>query len=885
MNIYLERSEHFISETHLSPPQKRNHFTQSILIAMLAFALGNMIPTVNFAQDSSEPNQTPEATDSSESISATVPSEPEYVVHGTITDTDGNALAEVSVQVGDKTAISDERGIWEITGLPEGEYALVASHENYAFSAKDLKLTGEENAMPVTLETIPAIFGTIVDPFGNPIEGVTVEVADKTAVTDEDGQWQIIDLSEGEYTALASHEAYVFAPKTVTLGTETIKTEVALKIVSTLFGRIVDIFGNPLENVVVQAGDKETLSNELGQWKITDLSEGEYTVTANKEGIEYWFLPEPITVVGNQIQEVNMELVTGFGTIKDKFNDPIADVTVRIYKKDTVNNEGLLATAVTNEEGYWEATGLLAPNEYTVVASKHRYIFEQKGCMVNLNGLCEPELSKPNSVLEMTINAPETVVQDNNVSYAITVTNRGDQTASGIVVTDDLPKGTELVSAYVSWYTYYPIYHNNNILKHFSHCGSVHHTSPCSETSCNLPSLSAGGTCQNRSATVHIVASNHQVNNLRNKVTMTANDFPGDVQYTRTEVVPHFSIFILDKPDPVAIGDFLQYKIDIDLNPNVPKAATGVELKIQLPNGLKLKAVKTDYGFCNTDNLPTIVCDMEDITLEQANSLSHTVGIDVEVTDVGLLLFMFEATVKANEYPAYTVRERTRVDIPNAEQIEVDIAFVVDITGSMQQEIDGVIKALNEFINTLEKGEAELPFEDVLTPNTEENPQNEPEGETQEEETTEDEETDNTAEIAEEAEESVETATEEGETTEGDEVAEPEAPLIALITFADEVKIKAFVKAFTRNMDVLREAINKLKAKGGGTCPEASIEALDFVMPYLKKGGIILFTTDASPYPDANVEGVMESMRSKGIRFNAMITGDCSTENNWNQEP
>ncbi len=683
---------------------------------------------------------------------------------------------------------------------------------------------------------------------------------------------------------LASKDGYPFAPKEMTLGSDPIRTEVALKIVSTIFGTIVDIFGNPLKNVVVQAGDKETITDELGQWKITDLSEGEYTVTASKEGIEYWFSPKNLTLVGEQTQEVNMALVTGFGTIKDKFYDQIAGVTIRVYKKDAVNDDGLLATAVTDEEGYWEVTGLLAPNEYTVVASKNRYIFEQEECMVNLNGLCEPNLSRPDSVLEMTIDAPETVVQDNNITYAITVTNRGDQSASGIVVTDDLPKGTELVSAQVSWYTYYPMYHQWG---DFSHCGSHHHTSPCLETTCNLPSLSAGGTCQNRSATVHIVASNHQVQDLRNKVTMTASQFPGDIQYTRTKVVPHFSIFITDNPDPVAIGGFLQYKVDIDLNPTVPKAATGVELKIQLPNGLKLKAVKTDYGTCDISNLPTIICSMTDISLEQANSLSHTVGIDVELTDVGLLLLMFEATVKANEYPAYTVRERTKIDIPNAEEIEVDIAFVIDITGSMQEEIDGIIIALNEFINNLGSGEEELPFEDVQLPSAEEE---EGPSETEEAVSSETEEP-----VSSEAEEPVSSETEEpvsseteepvsSETEEALPEAEPIPPLIALITFADEVKIKAFVKAFTRNLDVLREAVDKLKAKGGGTCPEASIEALDFVMPYLKKGGIILFTTDASPYPDADVEGVLKSMRSKGIRFNAMITGDCSTENSWNAQ-
>ena len=46
-----------------------------------------------------------------------------------------------------------------------------------------------------------------------------------------------------------------------------------------------------------------------------------------------------------------------------------------------------------------------------------------------------------------------------------------------------------------------------------------------------------------------------------------------------------------------------------------------------------------------------------------------------------------------------------------------------------------------------------------------------------------------------------------------------------------------------------------------------------------------LFSTDASLYADAEVKKVTELLRGKGIRFNAMITGDCSQESSWNKLP
>jgi hypothetical protein len=114
-----------------------------------------------------------------------------------------------------------------------------------------------------------------------------------------------------------------------------------------------------------------------------------------------------------------------------------------------------------------------------------------------------------------------------------------------------------------------------------------------------------------------------------------------------------------------------------------------------------------------------------------------------------------------------------------------------------------------------------------------------------------------------------------------EEIDTSEAPLSVLLTFGDEVKYRAV----TQDMTVLRDAIGKLKASGGGTCPEASYEAISFAIPHVKKGGTILFATDASPYEGSDVEEMIVRLRNKGIIFNAMIFGDCSDENSWNEQP
>ncbi|HID99585.1 MAG TPA: hypothetical protein EYP59_04755 [Thiotrichaceae bacterium] len=93
------------------------------------------------------------------------------------------------------------------------------------------------------------------------------------------------------------------------------------------------------------------------------------------------------------------------------------------------------------------------------------------------------------------------------------------------------------------------------------------------------------------------------------------------------------------------------------------------------------------------------------------------------------------------------------------------------------------------------------------------------------------------------------------------------------------------VRAFTHNLAVLLEAVHALKASGGGACEEASVEAINIGISHTKEGGSMFFVTDASPYDDADIPGTIERLRSKGIVFTPMITGDCTEKSSWNELP
>jgi hypothetical protein len=107
-------------------------------------------------------------------------------------------------------------------------------------------------------------------------------------------------------------------------------------------------------------------------------------------------------------------------------------------------------------------------------------------------------------------------------------------------------------------------------------------------------------------------------------------------------------------------------------------------------------------------------------------------------------------------------------------------------------------------------------------------------------------------------------------------------PLTALVEFKDEVTLKAL----TNDPQVLSQAVASLKVEGGGLCPEASFEALELATKHIQDGGIIFFTTDASPYEqhtEADLLGLAQRLKDKAATFSAVVTGSCEDQESWNE--
>ncbi|MDM8559867.1 VWA domain-containing protein [Candidatus Parabeggiatoa sp. HSG14] len=383
-----------------------------------------------------------------------------------------------------------------------------------------------------------------------------------------------------------------------------------------------------------------------------------------------------------------------------------------------------------------------------------------------------------NTPLEIKVVAnPKIVKQGENIIYIIKVINVSNMIATGIVLESTLSEGIRVLSI------------------------ESLDEGNCSinSTSCELPNL-----MPNKIATIKIIASVTQPKALINTFTVTSNESPVNLRRRWTRVLPYLSVSVNDTPDPIMIKDILHYTFNIELSEYAPHLiATGIILKIKLPNSILFKSITNDYGNCDVSNLPSITCTINNLNKNDANNNKAIVNIEAILNDPGVLSLRLETKVSANEYPTHTNRTRTKISLDN---VGADIALVIDTTASMQAEINAIIKAIENFI-----------IENDLSI----------------------------------------------------------FPTFALVTFKDKDNVK--IRAVTRNLDVLLKTIKSLKISGGGTCPEASMEALKLAISYLKKGGTILLSTDASPYDDSNVMEIAKLMRKKGIYFNAMISGAC----NW----
>lgn len=163
------------------------------------------------------------------------------------------------------------------------------------------------------------ISGRVTTNNGTPIAGVTVSARNgRTATTNSNGSYTISDFAPGNYTLTPSKQGYTFLPtsRTVTVqDRDVIGQDIeSTAQLSSISGRITD-GSNGIEGIMVAAGGYTAQTNSNGDYIISGIPPGTYTVRPTKDGYTFGIQP-PVTVPSNAIRNfVGTKQITGPTTL------------------------------------------------------------------------------------------------------------------------------------------------------------------------------------------------------------------------------------------------------------------------------------------------------------------------------------------------------------------------------------------------------------------------------------------------------------------------------------------------------------------------------------------------------------------------------------------
>ena len=147
-----------------------------------------------------------------------------------------------------------------------------------------------------TIGTSYSISGRVTINGNNGLAGVTIsDGAGHTTTTGSDGRYTLSNLSAGTYAIRASKTGYVFSPvsRSVTVPPNATGIDFTGVGAYQVSGRVTDSGGQGVAGVLVSAGTRQGTTDNNGNYTITGLESGSFTVTPSRSG--YSFCPRSRT--------------------------------------------------------------------------------------------------------------------------------------------------------------------------------------------------------------------------------------------------------------------------------------------------------------------------------------------------------------------------------------------------------------------------------------------------------------------------------------------------------------------------------------------------------------------------------------------------------------
>ncbi len=442
-------------------------------------------------------------------------------------------------------------------------------------------------------------------------------------------------------------------------------------------GTVKDASGNPVSGVTITAGKQTSVTDDAGKWSIGGLENGNYTLSASKEG--YMISSKDLVIDGKDVSltlEAIIGKYTAKGVLKDKSGKALVGVSVTINGK----------TTTTDVNGNWSIGGL-PEGKYDMLAKLDNFLCSNPYFEVGNEQYQQNVSCSPLSALKVSVKADrwQSIPQGGDLSYIVTVMNGGQQTATNVVLQNILSgNGFQKTN-------------NFEVISFETLDGGVCDTKALS---CNLPDLKAGET-----ARVKLKVKALRGGDIRNTATLTSNEYPVDKRSNSANgVSPYFSVKLIGSPNPIAMMSTLNYKGIIELGPHAPnKTASNIVLTLRFPLGTRLVDFKPADSsvVCDISNYPEVKCTVGDLSIESAVSINRRMfEANIKLTEPSLLALVAEGELTANGQAKHSETESTPVFLPA--DAKVDAILIFDTTESMREEHKANVAAITALIKQAE---------------------------------------------------------------------------------------------------------------------------------------------------------------------------------------
>ncbi|WP_129630290.1 clostripain-related cysteine peptidase [Candidatus Oscillochloris fontis] len=186
---------------------------------------------------------------------------------------------------------------WNITLPADGQYRWHVQANDGSSST-----SGWSVWRSITLSRVYSISGRITTSSGAGLGSVSVSDGTRTATTNSTGDYTLSGVPAGNYTLTTSRSGYSFSPTTRSIsvsGNLTGQNFTGTLLTYSVSGRITTSSGTAISGVTVSDGTRTATTNSTGDYTLSGVPAGSYTLTPTKSGYSFSPTTRSINVSGN----------------------------------------------------------------------------------------------------------------------------------------------------------------------------------------------------------------------------------------------------------------------------------------------------------------------------------------------------------------------------------------------------------------------------------------------------------------------------------------------------------------------------------------------------------------------------------------------------------